>query len=154
MARRKVKEEVKKPDFLVKAFEYTVRWIKGNLKICLIGLIIFVVLLSATIFGTIYINKQHDKAQFVLSQAISAYREYDASGSEEALKKAEELFGKAVNEKRGQVATISKLYLGKIYTIKGKIEEAKRLYREVIEEAKDSTIKSFAENALPRLEKK
>jgi len=154
MAKRKAKGEIKKPDVFVQAFNFTVQWAKGHLKLCLIGAIAICMIVSGITAIALYIKKQNEKAQLILAQAIVTFKEYETTGSDDVLKKAEELFSKAANEKRGQVTAIAKLYIGKIYTLKGKMEEAKRLYKEVMEESKDSTIRRLAESTLSQFDKK
>jgi predicted negative regulator of RcsB-dependent stress response len=154
MPRRKVIQEIKQPDMVVRTFAFTVNWVKANLKLC-IAVAATVVIICISVSGYAYYSgRQDDKAEYALSQGIRGYAEYNASGSEAALKTAEDAFVKAVAEKRKKTAAIAKLYLGRINLAKGKTEEAKKMYKEAQSESSDPVIKMLAEKALNYLDKK
>ena len=154
MARRKVIQEIKKPDMVTRAFAFTVTWVKANLKLCIAGAVALLIICICVTGYAYYSNKRDAKAEYLLSQGITSYAEYNASGSEEALKRAEDAFNKTVGEKRKNTAAIAKLYLGRIYFVKGKTEEAKKMYKEAQSESSDPVIKMLSEKALSYLDKK
>ena len=90
----------------------------------------------------------------MLSQGIQGFAEFNATGNEEALKKSEDTMNKVIKEKRKKTQSIAKLYLGKIYYIKGKIEDSKKMYKEVQNESSEPVIKMLSEKALSYIEKK
>jgi predicted negative regulator of RcsB-dependent stress response len=154
MTKRKVKEEIKRPDIVVRSATFVIDWIKNNVKICIIGLVILLVV-SSTLFGySFYAGRQDDKIQFMLSQAIQSFEESVASGSAEKLNIAETLFNSILRENNKKINIISKLYLAKISYMKGKSEEAVKLYQEVQGQSKDPVIKSISEKAIQQIDKK
>jgi len=154
MARRRVIQEIKKPDVVVRTFAFAINWVKGNLKLCIAGGVGLLIICICVTGYAYYSNRQDDKAELLLSQGIRSFSEYNASGSEEVLKKAEDAFNKTVSEGRKKTAVIAKLYLGKIYFAKGKTEEAKRMYKEAQSESSDPIIKMLSEKALNYFDKK
>ena len=154
MARRKVIQEIKKPDMIMRTFAFTINWVKANLKLCIAGAAALLIICICVTGYAYYSNKQDDKAEYLLSQGIRSFAEYGASGSAEALKKAEDAFNKTVSEKRKKTAVIAKLYLGRIYFAEGKTEEAKKMYKEAQSESSDPVVKMLSEKALNYFDKK
>ncbi|MCX5798084.1 MAG: tetratricopeptide repeat protein [Proteobacteria bacterium] len=154
MAKKKTKEEIKQSDILIKTIGSIVTFVRNNLKLCIIGVIIlFVVGLS--VYGyMLYEKRQNEKAQNTLFQGINNFEVYTLSGKEDDLNKAEGIFRKVVKEKQGKTSDIAKLYLGKIYSIKGKDEEAKKVYEEILKESSETVLKMLSEKALQHIEKK
>jgi tetratricopeptide (TPR) repeat protein len=153
MAKKKIKEEIKKPDILIKTIESTVKFIRANLKLCIIGVAIFCIV-SLSVYGyRLHEQKKNERAQLILFQGIRSLEEYSLNGREDDLKKAEDIFQKIVNEKQGKTYKIAKLYLGKIYYIKGKNEEAKKIYREILNDSSEIVFKTLSEKALQHIDK-
>ncbi|MCX5804878.1 MAG: hypothetical protein NT010_02245 [Proteobacteria bacterium] len=154
MAKNKIKQDIKKPDIVMRTFAYTIQWVRENLKLCIAGIAAILIICVCVFAYTIYAKKQDDKVQYMLSQGIQGFTEFSATGGEEALKKAEDAMNKVLNEKRKKTQSIAKLYLGRIYYLKGKIEESKKMYKEVQNESNEPVIKMLSENALNYIEKK
>lgn len=154
MTKRSIKEEIKKPDIVLRTVTFAINWIKNNAKACIIGLII-VFVIGSSLFGySVYAKKQDDKIQFMLSQAIQTFGESMASGSIEKMNTAETLFNSILREKHKKIGVIARLYLAKISYMKGKPEEAKRLYQEVRGQSNDPVIISISEKAIQQIDKK
>jgi len=153
MTKRKVKEEIKKPDIVLRTITFLIEWAKTNTKVCIIGLIVVLVLCFSLFGYSVYSKKQNDKVQFMLSQAISTFGESMASNSTEKLNVAETLFNSILNENNKKINVIAKLYLARIHYIKGKTEEAKKLYNEVVNQTDDTVIKSIVAQTLKQIEK-
>ena len=79
MTKRKVKEEIKKPDIVLRAVAFILDWAKTNTKACVIGLIVVVVICSSLFGYSFYAKRQNDKVQFMLSQAIQTFGESTVS---------------------------------------------------------------------------
>ncbi len=154
MTKRKIKEEIKKPDVILGTIASVLEWTKINKKACIIGLVIIFVLSSAVFGYSLYSSRQDEKIQFMLSQAIQTFGESVTSGSSEQLNIAETLFNSILNENNKKVNMIAKLYLAKINYMKGKPEEAKKIYQEVQTQSGDSIIKSISEKAIQQIDKK
>jgi predicted negative regulator of RcsB-dependent stress response len=154
MAKKKIKEEIKKPDILIKTIEFTIKFIRTNLKLCIVGVVIFFIIGIAAYGYSLHQQKKDERAQLTLFQGVRSFEEYSLNGREEDLNKAEDIFQKIVNEKQGKTYKIAKLYLGKIYYIKGKNEEAKQIYREILNNSSEVVLKTLAEKALQHIEKK
>lgn len=154
MAKNNLKQDIKKPDIVIRTFAYIFNRIKENMKLCIAGFAGILIICICIFAYTLYAKKQDDKVQYLLSQGIQSFAEFSATGSEGALKRAEDAMNKVVNEKRKKTQSIAKLYLGKIYYIKGKTEESKKMYREAQNESNEPIIKKLSENALSYIENK
>lgn len=152
MAKMK-KEEIKKPDILITTIESTVAFIKKNLRSCIIGVIIFFLAAFSVYAYTFYEKKQDEKAQYTLALGIQSFDTYNLSGKKDDLDNAEKTFQNVINEKRGRLSAIAKLYLGKVYYSRGKNEEAQKVYQDVLNNSSDPAIKTLAEKALGHLKK-
>jgi len=152
--KNKVKQEIKRPDIVIRTFAFIIQWVRENLKICIAGVAAILIICVCIFAYTLYAKKQDDKVQYILAQGIQGFEEFRATGNEEALKKAEDAMNKVVNEKRKKTQSIAKLYLGKIYYIKGKTEDSKKMYKEVQNESTEPVIKMLSESALSYIEKK
>ena len=154
MTKRKIKEEIKKPDIVIRTVAAAIDWIKNNMKACIIGLII-VFVISSSLFGySVYSKRQDDKIQFMLSQAMQTFGEFTASGSVEKMNIAETLFNSILRENNKKMNAVARLYLAKISYMKGKPEEAKKLYQEVQSQSNDPAILSISEKAIQQIDKK
>jgi len=154
MAKKQTKELIKKPDFLIVFVETAYIFIKNNLRNFIIGIVIFFVAALSVYGYTVYSSKQEEKAQSTLFQGIRSFEEYSQTGKQESLTNAENVFQTLIKEKRGKAYQIARLYLATIYTMQGKTEEAKALYREIMKNSPDTILKTLAEQALQGLEKK
>jgi len=154
MAKKQTKELIKKPDFLIKFIETAYVFIKNNLRNFIIGIVIFFVAALSVYGYTVYSRKQEEKSQATLFQGIRSFEEYSQTGKQESLANAENVFQALVKEKRGKAYQIARLYLATIYTMQGKAEDAKTLYREIMKNSSDTILKTLAEQALQNLEKK
>jgi predicted negative regulator of RcsB-dependent stress response len=154
MAKKQTKELIKKPDFLIVFVETAYIFIKNNLRNFIIGIVIFFVAALSVYGYTVYSSKQEEKAQSTLFQGIRSFEEYSQTGKQESLTNAENVFQTLIKEKRGKAYQIARLYLATIYTMQGKTEEARALYREIMKNSPDTILKTLAEQALQNLEKK
>jgi predicted negative regulator of RcsB-dependent stress response len=154
MTKRKIKEEIKKPDIVIRTVAFAIDWFKNNMKACIVGLIIVFVICSSLFGYNIYAKRQDDKIQFMLSQAIQTFDESIASGSVEKMNIAETLFNSILRENHKKIGIIARLYLAKINYMKGKPEEAKKLYQEVQGQSNDPVIMSISEKAIRQIDKK
>jgi len=154
MAKKQTKELIKKPDFLIVFVETAYIFIKNNLRNFIVGIVIFFVAALSVYGYTVYTSKQEEKAQSTLFQGIRSFEEYSQTGKQESLTNAENVFQTLIKEKRGKAYQIARLYLATIYTMQGKTEEARALYREIMKNSPDTILKTLAEQALQGLEKK
>jgi len=154
MAKKQTKELIKKPDFLIVFVETAYIFIKNNLRNFIIGIVIFFVAALSVYGYTVYSSKQEEKAQSTLFQGIRSFEEYSQTGKQESLTNAENIFQTLIKEKRGKAYQIARLYLATIYSMQGKTEEARTLYREIMKNSPDTILKTLAEQALQGLEKK
>ncbi|MCX5808047.1 MAG: tetratricopeptide repeat protein [Proteobacteria bacterium] len=154
MTKRKIKEEIKKPDIVIRTVTFAIDWIKNNMKACIAGLIIVFVICSSLFGYSVYAKRQDDKMQFMLSQAIQTFGESIASGSVEKMNIAETLFNSILRENHKKIGVIARLYLAKISYMKGKPEEARKLYQEVQGQSNDPVIISISERAIQQIDKK
>ena len=153
MAKKK-KEETKKPDILITAIESATAYVKKNLRSFIIGVIIVLAAAFSVYAYTLYEKKQDEKVQYLLSQGIQSFDSYNLNNKKDSLDNAEKIFKEVISEKRGQLSIIAKLYLGKVYYVMGKNEEAKKLYSEVSGSSSNPATRSLAEKALEHINKK
>lgn len=148
MTKKKVKEELKRPDIVLAAIGHVAGWVKEHTRLCVIGAVVLVAIALAVTGYRIYQANEDEKLQYQLTEGIRAFQELAISGSEDALKKAESAF-KALSRSRAKgVDDIAKLYLGKIYYSVGNTEEARALYLDVKDRGSDGTLRKLAETAL------
>jgi len=152
MAKKKIKKEVEKTDFLLKAIDSVVTFIRNNMRLCIIGAIIVIVVCTGVYGYTYYEKKQHEKSQTILFQGIDYFEQYTLTGTEENLNKAEELLTVSTRERRGNIQRIAKLYLAKISYLKGKKDEAKKVYQELANAPSRDVIRMLAEKSLKQME--
>jgi hypothetical protein len=151
MTKRKVKEELKKPDFLLVTIERVMAWTKEHLKLCIIGVSALVVVGLALTAYQVYETREDDKLQYQLTEGISAFQEYATNGSGQALQKAETAFKALSSSHRKGVGEIAKLYLAKIYYTQGKSDDARSLYLDVKNRASSGILRKLAEGALQHI---
>jgi hypothetical protein len=148
MTKRKVKEELKKPDFLLVTIGRVTSWTREHLRLCIIGVSALVVIGLALTAYQMYETREDDKLQYRLTEGISAFQEYATNGSGQALQRAETAFKAVSASHRKGVDEVAKLYLAKIYYAQGKNEDARALYADVKSRASSSILSKFAEVAL------
>jgi len=153
-AMAKKKEEIKKPDILITAIESAIVYAKKNLRSCIIGVIIVLAAAFSVYAYTLYERKQDEKVQYLLSQGIQSFDAYNLQGKKDSLDNAEKIFKDVISKNRGQLSIIAKLYLGKVYYVMGKNDEAKKLYGEVSGSSSGQATRSLAEKALEHINKK
>lgn len=155
MAKKKdIDKVIKEPDIVIRTIGRCLGWIKKNLKQCII-LASAIVILSSLIFAyKIYLDRKDDKLQGLFSEAMRYYREYTVTGKEDVLNRAEEAFKRVSGEASGNMKALSKLYIGRINYIKGKVDEAIQSYRDAQAEADTDAIKILSKKALDAIEKK
>ena len=153
-AMAKKKEEIKKPDILITTIESAIAYAKKNLRSCIIGVIIVLAAAFSVYAYTLYERKQDEKVQYLLSQGIQSFDAYNLQGKKDSLDNAEKIFKDVISKNRGQLSVIAKLYLGKVYYVMGKNDEAKKLYGEVSGSSSNQATRSLAEKALDHINKK
>lgn len=154
MAKKQTKEIIKKPDFLLNFIENAYIFIQENIRSFIIGMAIFVAA-AASVYGyALYSRNQEEKSQAILFQAIKSFEEYNQTGKHESLTNAENAFRSLIQEKRGKTYQIARLYLATIYTLQGKVDNAKTLYQEIIKSSSGTILQTLAEQALQNLGKK
>jgi hypothetical protein len=151
MTKRKVKEELKKPDFMFVMIGRVIGWTKEHLRLCIIGASALVVLALALTAYRMYEIREDDKLQYQLTEGISAFQEYAANGSGQALQKAETAFKTLSSSRHKSVDEVAKLYLAKIYYTQGKSEDARSLYLDVKSRASSSLLRNIADAALQHI---
>jgi hypothetical protein len=88
VTKRKVKEELKRPDILLAAIGYVVGWVKEHVRVCVIGAVALVAIALAVTGYKIYQANEDEKLQYQLTEGIRSFQEYAMNGSDEALRHA------------------------------------------------------------------
>lgn len=154
MAKKRIAKEIKQPDFVMRAIGSSIEWIKNNLKACIAGAIVIVLLIAGFFAYSIYESRKDEKIQNLFVQGMQSFREYSTFGKVESLNNAESTFIKIATESGGNTKALAKLYLGRIYYLKGKNEDAIKAYREAQALSKADAIQLLSQKALQGLEKK
>jgi hypothetical protein len=152
VTKRKVKEELKRPDILLLAIARVSGLVKEHARLCIIGLIALAVIALAITGVRIYQARADEEMQYRLAEGIKAFQEYAYGGKEESLKKAESIFKELSASRRSGVEEIAMLYLGKVYYLQGKSEDAKAQYIKAKNQASNTVITKLAEAGLKNAE--
>jgi hypothetical protein len=148
MPRRKIREELKKEDFFLSAFEKWKRWIRENLRACIIGAAVVVLLgLSGWAYAAYQASKD-ERSQYVLATGIASFQEYAMANKTDALPKAEASFREVAKNGSDGLRDAAQLYLARIAVIKGNREEAKSLYSRIARKPANDVVKKLAETGL------
>jgi predicted negative regulator of RcsB-dependent stress response len=151
--KKKDKEIIHKPDMLLTLFTSTMQFLRNNSKQCIVGLVIFLIAIAAGYVYMLHLNSQYDKIQYQLSQGIQSFNEYNMSAKQDDINKAESIFNEVAQKKKKQSQYIAKLYLAKINYMRGKNEDAKRIYQEIIKGTSNSMLRTLAEKAIQHIDK-
>lgn len=152
--KKKEKEFIHKPDLLLTWFESTIRFIRENLKLCIIALAILFVAAASGYAYKLHLDSQYDKIQYQLAQGIQSFNEYIGNEKKEDIEKAEAIFTDVAQKKKGESYFIAKLYLAKINYSRGKNEDAKKIYQEIIKDSSSSALRVLSEKAIQHIDKK
>jgi predicted negative regulator of RcsB-dependent stress response len=152
--KKKEKEFIQKPDMLLTLFTSTTQFIRTNSKQCIVGFVVFLVAIAFGYAYMLHTNSQYDKIQYQLTQGIQSFSEYNTSGKQEDIEKAESIFNEIAQRKMRQSQYIAKLYLAKIDYMRGKNEDAKKIYQEIIKGTSSSTLKILSEKAIQHIDKR
>ena len=152
MPRRKVREEVKREDFLLSGFGKVKTWIRENTRVCVAAAAIVVVLGLAVWGYSIYLSNRNERLQYQLSAAIRDFQEYTMTGKSDSLPKAATTFEGIAREASGGLRDVARLYLARIAFIKGNKGEAKSLYGQVAKKPAHQISKLLAEKGVRDME--
>jgi hypothetical protein len=152
--KKKDKEIIQKPDMFLTLFTSTMQFIRENAKQCIFGLVVFLVAIAAGYAYMLHLNSQYDKIQYQLTQGIQSFNEYNTNGKQEDIEKAETIFNGIAQKKMRQSYYIAKLYLAKIDYMRGKNEDARKIYQEIIKGTSSTMLKTLSEKAIQHIDKK
>jgi hypothetical protein len=116
--------------------------------------VIFLIAIAAGYAYMLHLNSEYDKIQYKLTQGIQSFNEYNTSGKQEDIVKAESIFNEVAQKNKKQSYYIAKLYLAKINYMRGKNEDAKKIYQEIFKGTSNSTLKTLSEKAIQHIDKK
>jgi hypothetical protein len=152
--KKKDKEIIHKPDILVTLFTTTMQFIRQNAKQCIIGVVVFIVAIVAGYTYMLHLNSQYDKIQYKLTQGIESFNEYSTNGKQEDIEKAETIFNEIAQKKMRQSYYIARLYLAKINYIRGKNEDARKIYQEIVKGTSSDMLRRLSEKAIEHIDKR
>lgn len=154
MTKKKEKEFIRKPDTFLALFTKTTQFIQQHFKQCITAVVIFLLAIAAGYIYVLHSRSQYDTIQYRLSQGIQSFAAYNTEEKQEDINKAEDIFNEVARKKKGKSYYIAELYLAKIQYIKGKSEDAKKIYQEILKGASDSMLKTLSEKAIRQIDKK
>jgi hypothetical protein len=106
--KKKDKEIIHKPDMLLTLFTSTMQFIRNNSKQCIAGFVIFLIAIAAGYAYMLHLNSEYDKIQYKLTQGIQSFNEYNTSGKQEDIVKAESIFNEVAQKNKKQSYYISR----------------------------------------------
>lgn len=148
------KDDANQETFLSRYVDSSAAFIKKNSKLCIgaaAGLVVIIVLVVGHLY---YEGKRNERLQYNLSKSIASFEEYIVTGKEDTLKKAREDFSAIAREKQKSTQPVAKLYLGKIASLEGKAEEARKLLNEALKDGKGTLVETLAEKSLEHVQGK
>jgi hypothetical protein len=150
MVKRKIKEEIKRPDIVIATVELAITFIRTHLVKVIIAAAVFCAAGLSVYAYTAYEERKNEKAQTAIFEGVKSLESFNRSGKKEDLDKAEAVFQKAAKERAGKVYMVAELYLGTVYAVKGQNDEARKIYQRL---AKDgpTVLKMLSERALQNL---
>ena len=154
MPRKKEKEIIHRPDMLMQAYEWAMMYIHENTRRCIYGLVALCIVAAAVSSFFVYSNYQNKKVQYQLFQGIQAMDGYGQTRSQEFLEKAEGIFKKTAEQASGKPRYISKLYLANISMVRGKRDEALKMYQDVSKNSSNEVLTQLANQTIKGIEKK
>jgi hypothetical protein len=154
MARKSEKEIIHRPDILMQAYEWTLAYIHENTRQVIYGLAAFCIIIAAVASYFVYTNYQDKKIQYQLATGIQAMDTYTQTRAQAEIEKAEGIFQKLAEKAGGNPRYISKLYLADIDMIRGKRQDALKMYQDVAKNSSNDTLTFLANQAIKGLEKK
>ena len=153
MARRTLKDDTK-PDVIQTSFRTWIMWVKSNPSIAA-TMAVVIILIGVSIWGYVtYQSNENDKIQYTLSQAMNGFENFMNTGKPDMLAKTEAAFRTVAKKNAGGPSDIAELYLGAIAATKGNKQEAQTIYKGIVKNPSNSTVKKLAETALLRLDTK
>ena len=153
MATKKIKDEIKKPDIVMRTAEVALEFVRAHLRLVIIAAVVFCAA-GLSVYGyTVYQDKQNEKVQTAITEGVKNLESYYASGKKEDLDKAETTFQKVVKERKGKVYLVAKLYLGTVYALKGQNDDARNVYQELSRKS-PTVLRMLAEKDLQKLDAK
>ncbi|MBP1748560.1 MAG: Tetratricopeptide repeat-like domain [Deltaproteobacteria bacterium] len=154
MVRKREKELIHQPDILMQAYEWVTMYVRENTRQCVYGLAALGIIIAAVASWFIYANYQDRKIQYQLAQGIRAMDAYGQTRAQADIDKAEGIFQKIAGQAGGKPRYISKLYLANISMMRGKREEALKMYQEVSRNSSNDVLTRLANTAIKGIEKK
>jgi hypothetical protein len=154
MAKKKIREEIRKPDIVIVTLERIAGWVKSNPKTCIIAAVIALVIGLSGWGYAFYQSSKDEKVQYMVAEGITNFQQYTQAKKEDALGKAEAAFQNVIKEGSQGPKDVARLYLAQIASVKGKNEEAKAYYNEIIKNPANDLVKKLSETALQEMTKK
>lgn len=154
MARKREKEIIHQPDMLMQAYEWVLMYVRENTRQCIYGLAALCVIIAAVASYFVYAHYRDAKIQYQLAQGIRAMDAYGQTRSQADIERAEGIFQKIAGEAGGKPRYISKLYLANINMMRGKREEALKMYQDISRNSSNDALTYLANQAIKGIEKK
>jgi hypothetical protein len=154
MPRKKMKQEIRKPDLLQTTFRRVLEWTNGHRTACIAAAAALVLVVLAVWGYTAYRTGENEKAQYALFQGMNSFHAYTVDPKSDGLSKAEGSFKKVAGESSGGLRDIARLYLARIAAIKGMKEQAGSLYAEINKKPANDVTKKLSEIGLQESGKK
>jgi len=154
VARKKIKEEIRKPDILQTSLQRTTAWVKGHTRVCIIAAAAVLFMIVSGWGYAAYRAGKDEKAQFRLSEGIRSFQEYTVNPGGDSLSKAEASFKSVAGDSSGGIRDVARLYLARIAAARGAKDEARNLYTQLVRNPSNDVVKKLAETGLRELEKK
>ncbi len=138
----------------MRAFESVWMYVHENTRRCIWGLVALCIIVAAVASYFVYYNYQDKKIQYQLAGGIRAMDAYSLTKAQADIDKAEGIFQKIAVETNGNPRYISKLYLANISMVRGKRDEALKMYQDVSQNSSNDALTYLADKTIKGMEKK
>jgi hypothetical protein len=153
MTKRNIKQEIKRPDIVITTAEMVIAYVRTHLRLVIIALIVCCLAALSVYAYAAYEERKSEKAQVTIMEGVKSLEAFNRSGKKEDLDKAEAVLQKVVKEKPGKVYMVAELYLGTVYAVKGRSEDARKIYERLAKHGPDM-LRMLAQKALSNLDAK
>ncbi|MCS7280460.1 MAG: hypothetical protein NZ583_02360 [Desulfobacterota bacterium] len=152
MRKKRIKKEIKEPDFFIKAVNWFQTYIRTHLRLVIILSSSVVLIICLFILYAWHEKKRENELQYELSKAAVLFRQSILTGNESYLSQAEKIFLKIAKEKEGTLSDIARFYLARIKEMRQEKKEAKKDLEAISQSSQSSILRDLAERALRELD--
>lgn len=138
----------------MQAYETVWMYVRENTRQCIYGFAALCIIIAGAASYFLYSSYQDKKIQYQIAQGINAMDAYSQTRAQADIDKAEGIFQKIAGQAGKNPRYISKLYLANISLVRGKRDEALKMYQDVSRNSSNDALTYLANTAIKGMEKK